>query len=425
MGLTKITMTTVTLKPWQEDAVQWLAARNWRGLLALATGTGKTFTALEAARRSGSTSVLVLTTKSTVAQWEAEATRYGVPVTVLNYEKLLDDALMRRLVATSWDMVIADECERIKNPAAKTVKRFKKIPARYRVPMSATPNPNSIHELYSCHDWLYPGALAPNFMTFRARFCVTNPYIPAQIIGYRDKEKLEETFRAAMFVVKDDVLGLPNTIRDVRWLDLAPVERVTYEKMKAEGIAKFAGGLDATIPNLLVEITRLMQFVNAQHLFAFVPRESTKEVALRAVLDSSDKKTIVFATLAETVKHLHSAYPGSVMLIGEMSSGARQDALARFKDDHACRVIFMSDAGAHGINMQHAKRVIHYSLPPHDARLRQRLGRARRMGQTDAVEEIFLIARGTVEEKLWNVIAKKRKMEEALTRGDYRQMLDL
>ena len=415
----------IILKKHQEDALVWLRGRNYRGILVMAVGTGKTFTALAAVKESLSEKTLVVTTKATVTQWIDEAARFGVVegLNVINYEKLLNDDTFKKLEATNFDFLICDEVQKIKSPTAKTSKRIKKIKSKFKVAMSATPSPNHIHELWNVTDFLYPGSMGKSFFEFRGRHCVTNPYIPAQIVGYRNKEALISAFNENMFFVGDDVLNLPEKKRDVRWLDLLHGERVFYNTMRKEGLARFATGDMVTIPNMLVEIIRLSQYINARHLFE--PAVSSKESLLAEVLSFVHKKTIVFSDFSLVCEHLHAIYKGSEIFIGRMSSKERDAALYRFKEDPTCDVIFMSSAGSAGLNMQHAKRVVHFSLPPHDAALRQRLGRARRLGQTEEVEEIFLIAKGTVEEKLWEVIQKKKSMEESITRKDYKTILEI
>lgn len=82
--------------------------------------------------------------------------------------------------------------------------------------------------------------------------------------------------------------------------------------------------------------------------------------------------------------------------------------------------MFLTSAGTLGLNLQAAERVIHYGVPWNWARFEQRGARAHRKGQTKEVEEIVILARGTVDEWMWKLINEKRK----LTTEDLIKVLD-
>lgn len=412
----------VELMNHQREAVNWLESKEWRSLIYGDPGVGKSFIALEALRRSGAKTALVLTVASAVTQWREEIERFGLSscaVTVTNYEKLLSS---KPLFPLLWDAVIADESEKIKNPQSKTYKHFLKLQAPIRIALSGSPAPNALHELWSVVSWFSPGILGKNFYSFRAAHCLVNPFIPQQITGYRDKEKLLQTFQQFYFRITDDVLNLPEAKRRIINVSLTEEERVIYKKIHQESMVRLNDGRTLTIPNMLSEIVRLLQWVNDPREFG-IEKANSKQLALRGLL-LPQVKTIIFSDFASICKRNHALY-GGALLVGELSAKRRQEEIERFKHDPVCLWLWGSAAGSLGLNLQIAKRIIHYSLPWTNARLRQRLGRSRRYGQTKEVEEIILLVKDTVEEKIWGIIERKKDLELKMTRRDYKESLEL
>ena len=171
-----------TLREYQRHGLTWLADLTSLGLgacLADDMGLGKTITliALHLHRDAGPT--LVVCPASLLGNWEAEVQRFapGVPTrrfhgaqrdlegldesnpgfVLTTYGTMRVDA--KALAGVSWDLVVADEAQHVKNPQASTARALRTIPSRARVALTGTPVENNLTELWAILDWATPGLL--------------------------------------------------------------------------------------------------------------------------------------------------------------------------------------------------------------------------------------------------------------------------
>lgn len=404
----------------QQKAVSDLAAKNYIALLLGEVGCGKTAIAIEALKRARTRYAVIFTLKSVVSQFSAEIGRFGgdrASWQVVNHEKLLDDAFFRLLLHKPPEAIIVDECEKFKNPTGRMGRRFRRLKASVKICMSATPMPNALHEAWNYISWMSPGILGKSFYEFRNSWCVVNPYVPQQILGYRNEIMLRRLIdRFIVRVEYED--NLPSGHRSVRMVELPAEERRRYLETERQSAVSLAAGGKLSIPNMLSQIIRLTQLIDDPELFGHGAGE--KESVL-ARLVSSGPPTIIFSESATWLERAQKKY-GGALIVGRLNAGMRQEELQRFKSGKT-RLLWSSSAGGSGLNIVEATRVIHYGLPLTNAKLRQRFGRIRRIGQTEETEEVVLLAPGTVNERIWKIIERKREMEMKFAKKDYKEML--
>jgi hypothetical protein len=94
----------------------------------------------------------------------------------------------------------------------------------------------------------------------------------------------------------------------------------------------------------------------------------------------------------------------------------------RFRDDPHCRAFLSTDAGGVGLNLQHATVVVNMDLPWNPAVLEQRIGRVHRLGQTQAVQVVSFVAKGTIEEGMLSVLGFKRSLFAGVLDGGEREV---
>ncbi len=102
---------------------------------------------------------------------------------------------------------------------------------------------------------------------------------------------------------------------------------------------------------------------------------------------------------------------------GGVPSEKRPALVERFRDDPACRVFLSTDAGATGLNLQHASTLVNMDLPWNPALLEQRIARIHRMGQKRPVQIVNFVAKGTIEEGMLSVLAFKRSLSAGILDG--------
>lgn len=418
------------LLPHQTAAADEFIARGGRMLLWADTGTGKSATAIECAKRVNASRALYLCPailKSQVAgefkTWWPEATVAVVTGTkprrkelwaseadvwIANFEQLNHD--LDEVIDIFPDFVIVDECQRFAAPSSKTLKAFRRLSPKYRLAMSGTPAPNALWELWNMVDWVSPGIAHESFWQFRARECRMHPAFP-KILGFHREDKVKKTFMSVTHRIRrEDVLELP-PLTEVRIeATMGKEQREAYETLKRDLMLEIDGQETLTVPNVLALIMRLRQMADLPEVLG-VKAASAKVERLEELLGAiSSRKVICFSEFSSVVRHLHWKHQkDSVAITGDTPQKDRDAIIARFKTDPAIRILFMSSAGSLGINLQEADTVISFDLPWNDARMDQRIARSWRYGQASPVTSYRIIAEKTVDEKMEAMVDSKRK----------------
>jgi superfamily II DNA or RNA helicase len=444
-----------TLRPYQRTGVAWLQALGdlrIGALLADDMGLGKTVQtiALLAGRTSqdGDRPHLVVCPTSVVGNWERELARFAPALPVLRHhgpERPGDPAdfpagavavttygLLRRdadlLAEVDWDVVVLDEAQQIKNPAARTARAARRLTAAGRVALTGTPVENRLSELWSIMEFANPGLLG-SFARFRERFAVP-------IERWRDPDAAARLRRiASPFMLrrtKSDpavAAGLPPKIeatvactltREQATLYEAAVRTLLDEDGLGEGIERRG--------RILKLLTALKQICNhpAQYLGEAAPLAGrsgklarTTEM-LAEVVDAGDR-ALVFTQYREMGEllagHLTSALglPDVPFLHGGVTRARRDAMVDAFQDGTAPPLLLVSlKAGGTGLNLTAATHVVHYDRWWNPAVEDQATDRAYRIGQDRTVNVHKLVTGGTLEERIATLLDDKRALADAV-----------
>ncbi|MDR7553947.1 MAG: DEAD/DEAH box helicase [Armatimonadota bacterium] len=150
------------------------------------------------------------------------------------------------------------------------------------------------------------------------------------------------------------------------------------------------------------------------HEQAHAVRDDAKTRALLDLVRAWPDKLLVFTRFRATQDHLAGALREageSVVLYHGALRRAEKDAAIRDFEDHA-RILLATEAGGEGRNLQFAHGLVNYDLPWNPMRIEQRIGRLSRVGQTRDVHVFNLVAAGTLEETLLEVLDAKINMFE-------------
>ncbi|MER6983786.1 DEAD/DEAH box helicase, partial [Streptomyces carpinensis] len=440
------------LRDYQLRGLAWLAHMTSSGLgccLADDMGLGKTITliALHLHRQDDPATAgptLVVCPTSLMGNWQREIERFapGTPVrrfhgahrdladlsdgafVLTTYGTMRMDA--RRLADVGWGMVVADEAQHVKNPYSATARQLRTIGARARVALTGTPVENNLSELWAILDWATPGLLG-RLGTFRARY--------AQAVeSGRDPAAAERLARlVGPFLLRrrksDPGIApeLPPKTETDRAVSLTVEQTGLYEALVRETLAEISGANGMARRGLIVKLlTGLKQICNhpAQFLKEERPRiagRSGKLELLDELLDtilSEGASVLVFTQYVQMARlierHLATRGVPSLFLHGGTPVPGREAMVRRFQDGDVPVFLLSLKAAGTGLNLTRAEHVVHYDRWWNPAVEAQATDRAYRIGQSRPVQVHRLIAEGTIEDRIAELLHRKRDLAEAV-----------
>ena len=441
------------LREYQKRGVAWLQALTGLGMggvLADEMGLGKTLMAIALlTSRPDDRPSLVVCPTSVVGNWEREIARFAPGVPVIrhhgperpNYRGAFSPghvvittyALLRRdidlLEDIPWDVVIFDEAQQIKNRASKGARAARALDARARIAMTGTPIENRLSELWAIVDVTNPGLLGSQ-RVFNERFA-------APIERWRDQEAAARLRRlVAPFVMRrlksdpDVAVDLPPKNEITVHCSLTREQASLYQAAVDEA---FRGGLGTTTferrGRILALLTALKQICNhpAQYLRdgGRLRGRSGKLARTTEILGeivASGDRAIVFTQYREMgellSQHLASELdlPTVPFLHGGVTLPNRDAMVAAFQeDDEAPPIMLVSlRAGGTGLNLTRATEVLHFDRWWNPAVEAQATDRAHRIGQTRAVNVHTLVTSGTVEDRIAELLERKKALADSV-----------
>ncbi|MFI8091693.1 DEAD/DEAH box helicase [Streptomyces sp. NPDC086080] len=441
-----------TLRDYQRLGLDWLVRMTSLGLgccLADDMGLGKTVTliALHLHRQTDPASAgptLVVCPTSLMANWQREIERFAPGTAVRRFHgarRSLDDLLGGEVVLTTygtmrldaarlggvpWGMVVADEAQHVKNPYASTARQLRSIGAPARVALTGTPVENNLSELWAILDWTTPGLLG-RLGTFRTRYA-------AAVESGRDPaaaDRLARLVRPFLLRRRKSDPGIapelpPKTETD-HAVSLTPEQTALYEAVVREALAEIPGADSMARRGMIVKLlTGLKQICN--HPAQFLKEErpviagrSGKLELLDELLDTvltGGTGVLVFTQyvrMARLLKrHLAARGVPAQLLHGGTTVPAREAMVRRFQDGEVPVFLLSLKAAGTGLNLTRAEHVVHYDRWWNPAVEAQATDRAYRIGQTRPVQVHRIIAEGTVEDRIAELLVRKRKLADAV-----------
>ncbi|MFA7236537.1 MAG: DEAD/DEAH box helicase [Phycisphaeraceae bacterium] len=438
----------VKLYPYQKQGALF-AARAGRALIADEMGLGKTIQAIAAAellgQYGGVQRVLIICPTSLKHQWAHEigkfTSRADGDVRVIEgplhvrkqafaddgfYKIVNYDVIHRDLEAIAqWspDLVILDEAQRIKNWKTRAAMTVKQIDSPHAIVLTGTPLENRLEELYSIVEFVDRHRLGSMFGFLAEHQQVDEA---GRVIGYKHLDRIGKTLEPILIRrTKKQVLSeLPQRLDKQLFVPMTPQQQAVHDENReivARLVAKwrryhFLG--DADQRRLMVALQYMRMSCNSTYLCDHQSDHGAKideaEATLSDLLEERDAKIVVFSQWVGTHELLTRRCGrrnwGHVMFHGGVPGTKRKDLIQRFREDDDCRLFLSTDAGGVGLNLQHAGAVVIMDQPWNPAVLEQRIGRVHRLGQKMPVRVVHLIARGTIEEGMLNIIGFKQSM---------------
>lgn len=436
------TLLKVELLPYQMDGIGFAVGAG-RAILADDMGLGKTIQGIGVAellaKKVGIKKVLVVCPTSLKSQWREEIGRFsGRNVqlilgskqergaqynnasffTICNYEQVLRDII--EIESVSWDLIILDEGQRIKNWEAQTSRMIKSLKSQYALVLTGTPLENRLEELHSVVEFVDEHHLGPAFRFYNRHKMVDEKGRP---LGYKNLDELRKNLKPILLrrtrqSVMQDLP--PRTTEIVRIIPTAEQLELDqqYKKLISLIIHKpYISEMDL----LRLQKYLLMCRMSADSTFLVNKQEpgySSKLTELDHLLGNllaeQDRKIILFSewtTMLNLIEPLIEKHGAKfVRLDGSVPQKKRQGLVNEFQNNPNCRIFIATNAGSTGLNLQAANTVINVDLPWNPAVLEQRIARAHRMGQKRPIQVYLLVTTETLEENLLQTIAAKHEL---------------
>jgi len=454
-----------TLRPYQFKGYSWLYKNLRMGfgsLLADDMGLGKTLqvlTFLLKAKEDGllkKQKALAVVPAGLLYNWEAEAAKFtpGLKVHIFHgAERKIATALKADLVITTygtlrsdeetlttieWFCTIFDEAQQLKNPGTAQTKAARNLRSNNSIAMTGTPVENRLLELWSImeqinpeylgtrqsfeQDWAKPIEQNQDSITVANFQNIIGPFLLRRV--KTDKSIIEDLPEKLVFNKFSHLTDTQTRIYN----DF--MEEMLMQVEEMEGVARRG--------NVLKLLTGLKQIGNHPALFHkngnAKPEESGKTAMLLDVLGQiydAGEKTLIFTqytSMAEIlIPMLEARFEQKpAYLHGGLSVKDRQKEIERFESDSGPFIFLLSlKAGGTGLNLVKANHVIHYDLWWNPAVENQATDRAFRIGQTKNVMVHRLINRGTLEERIDEMLQQKSQLANLTVKSGEQWIGDL
>lgn len=445
-----------SLRPYQQQGVNWLQflrTHGLSGILADDMGLGKTLQTLvhiQIEKDAGRLNLpaLIIAPVSLMGNWRQEAARFcpslrtlvlhgkdrhdvagemgSHDIVIAPYSLLQRDK--ERWLEQSWHLVVLDEAQNIKNANTHAAQVVGQLQARHRLCLSGTPMENHLGEIWSLFHFLMPGFLGSQ-MRFKELFRT-----PIEREG--DAERLTQLrARVTPFMLRRTKAlvahELPPKVETVMRVELSGKQADLYETIrlgmeKSVREALNTKGLAKSQITILDALLKLRQVCCDPGL---VKLDAAKKVKTSAKLEqlmellpemvAEGRKILLFSqfttmlTLIEAELKKHKI--GWVKLTGQ--SQKRDDIIARFTSGEVPVFLISLKAGGVGLNLPQADTVIHYDPWWNPAVEAQATDRAHRIGQTQSVWVVKLVAQGTIEERILALQERKAALADSMYSG--------
>ncbi|MEJ2229474.1 MAG: DEAD/DEAH box helicase [Alphaproteobacteria bacterium] len=459
------------LRPYLSAGVEWLYLLNQLGLgacLADDMGLGKTIQVLSlllvlkqqsqaqksAAKRGKKAKAvaktaapsLLVAPASLLGNWAAEIAKFAPSLNVLiahpsampakelkalPTEKLSNADLVITtygsvirlpwLSEVSWRLVVLDEAQAIKNPQAKQTKAIKRLQAGSRIALTGTPIENRLGDLWSLFDFINPALLgsAKQFNGFVKKLS-DRPHNPHGPLRDLVRPYILRRLKTDKAIIAD----LPDKTEMKAYCALSRKQAALY----TQAVGDLADALEPAdgIQRRGVILAYLMRFKQicnhpSQWLGdgAWTEEDSGKLARLREIAEvvaSRQEKMLVFTQFKEVTAPLEAFLGGvfgqpGLVLHGGTQVKKRKELVKRFQEDERTPFFILSlKAGGTGLNLTAASHVVHFDRWWNPAIENQATDRAFRIGQTRNVLVHKFVCRGTVEDKIDQLIETKRQL---------------
>ncbi|MBR4344168.1 MAG: DEAD/DEAH box helicase [Lachnospiraceae bacterium] len=430
-----------TLYNYQKTGYFWMKymlAENTGCILGDEMGLGKTLqiiTLMQDFKNNGKIPMLVVAPVSLLQNWKRECNRFapklktlihhgskrtgrykdfdGYDVIVISYNTAVSDMALLSMI--SWNLVVLDEAQNIKNPDSDRTRYVKKIPRNSSIAVSGTPFENHVSDIWSLVDFIKPGLFGT-----RSEY---DSYITDDVDG---ADKIEPLLSPLMIrrLVSDVATDLPEKVVIPQEISMSDIECVKYEEFR-----RLAAGSGSSVGLGALQKLRMYcthpqvcdEEVGKDPFSCSVKYQRMCEI-LEEVVERGEK-VILFTSFQKMFEILQKDIPERFNIPvnginGNTPVEDRQGIVDKFnKFEGSFLLVLNPRAAGTGLNITAANHVIHYNLEWNPALEDQASARAYRRGQEKTVFVYRLFYRDTVEQIVNDRIERKREIAETAVVG--------
>ena len=351
-----------------------------------------------------------------------EVSDKGLQIVVVNYESAW--RLERELLRFNADLIVADEGHKIKSAQTSVSKSMHVLgdKARYRMLLTGTLITNKEIDVFSQYRFINSDIFGTSFYAFRNRYFDMLGYGNHTPVfrKYLREDFLKKMHSVAYRVTKAECLDLPEITEEVRTVELEPKAMKLYSNLEKESYTQMAGS-EVSAVNVLTRLLRLSQ-ITGGHLTDDEGDDNAvstaKLDALSDIVDSAvaeGKKLIVMARFIPELNDIQELLEKKGVGYAVVRGGVKNR-------DEEIRRIFVGQIAAAGlgITLTAASTMVFYSLDYSMSNFEQAKARIHRVSQKENCLYIYLIAKNTVDRKVFRSLRNKVDLAKLLV-DDYRK----
>lgn len=421
------------LYPFQRAGVEFLERANGRAIIGDEMGLGKTVQAAAWLHLHPECRPAVIVVPASLKEnWRRELIRWiAEPGRIICLEGRTPAIVRADILIINYDIlpywqptlsimrpaaVIADEAHMAKNPKAARSKALAALAktTKHFIPLTGTPVLNRPQELFSLLN-LVDSTAWPSFWRFAKKYCApSHNGFGWDFNGASDLEDLYQRTRPYILrrTKKDVLTELPAKRRANIVITMDEKGKAAYQKRLSE-VQQHLTGMHGPVKLSVEHISEI---------------EGLKQDAVMAKLGAAVdwirdfievEKLVVFCWHTAVADRLMQVFKGqAVQLTGSTPAADRQKVVDRFQTDETCR-LFVGNikAAGVGITLTAASNVAFLELGWTPADMSQAEDRVHRIGQTESVTAWYLLAAGTIEEDIAELLEAKAEVVDAVTDG--------
>lgn len=338
--------------------------------------------------------------------------------------------------------MVVDESHLLKNHQSnRTVNCF--ILGRrceIRMILTGTPMTQSPMDLYSQFQFLSPDIIGiGDYYSFKARYAEMGGFKDKAIVGYNNLDELTDLISPYSFqCTKEDCLDLPDKVYEVREIELSKEQKSMYNSVKKDKVLSIPvkGSETLIAENVLVAYTMLQQIIGGfvahsslsnekspktvRDIHTILPPSKNPKIKeiFQIIEEDRSKSIIIWAKYKEEIKVISSEINkkygegSAVTFFGELSRDEMEENKDKFLRGEAKYFVANAQIGGTGLTLNVAHRVIYYSNTFKCGERMQSEDRCHRIGQTNKVTYIDLVAKGTVDEVVMRALKDKKDLSD-------------